>query len=79
MQFCVELMSNSAISGETVDKIELLNQIKQKLDEARSLAAQGGGALAYFIEMAVLEADEMIQKTQNPGASAKQSDQCPDL
>jgi hypothetical protein len=74
----VELMSNSAISGETVDKIELLNQIKQKLDEARGLAAEGGGVLAYFIEMAVIEADEMILKAQNPGGSANKLDQCPD-
>ena len=66
-------MSNSAISGETVNKIEMLNQIKQKLDEARGLAAQGGDVLAYFIEIAVL-ADEMIQKAQNPGGSVKRLD-----
>ncbi len=57
--------------ARSVSKIELLNQIKQKLDEARGLAAQAGGVLAYFIEMAVLEADEMIQKTQNPGGSGR--------
>ena len=67
-------MLNSAISGETVNKIEMLNQIKQKLDEARGLAAQAGDALAYFIEMAVLEADEMMHKAQNPGGSVKQLD-----
>ena len=55
-------------------KIEMLNQIKQKLDEARGLAAEVGDVLAYFIEMAVLEADEMIRKTQNPGGSLKQLD-----
>ncbi len=43
-------------------KIELLSEIKRKLDEARHLAIEAGGfTLFYFIEMALFETKETAE------------------
>ena len=50
--------------GENVRKIELVEEIKLKLDEARSLATKLDDVqvLVYFIELAIAEAGERIRK-----------------
>ena len=46
-------------------KIELLNETKRKLDEARNLATEAGGfTLFYLIEMALLETKEMTKNME---------------
>ena len=43
--------------------IELLTKIKSQLGRARELAAEGGGlTLFYFIEMAIMETDDLAKK-----------------
>ena len=43
--------------------IELLTKIKSQLDRARELAAEGGGlTLFYFIEMAIMETNDLTKK-----------------
>jgi hypothetical protein len=46
-----------------VSEIELLIRIKGQLGRVRELAAEGGGlTLFYFIEMAIMETDELTKK-----------------
>ncbi len=43
--------------------IELLNEIKRKLDQARDLAIEAAGfTLFYLIEIAIMETGEMEKK-----------------
>ena len=55
--------------GENVRKNELIEEIKLKLGEARSLSTNLDGldVLVYFIELAILEAEERIQKLSGSG------------
>jgi len=46
-----------------VSEIELLIKIKSQLGQARELAAAGGGlTLFYFIEMAIMETNELTKR-----------------
>jgi len=46
-----------------VSEIELLIKIKSQLGQARELAAEGGGlTLFYFIEMAIMETNELTKR-----------------
>ncbi len=54
--------------GGDVHDIELLYEIKRKLDQARNLAIEAGGfTLFYLIEMAILETEEMAKKREPGG------------
>jgi hypothetical protein len=56
-------------------EIVLLNEIKQKLDRARSLAIEAGGfTLFYLIEIALLEVEEMSKKHKPLGDEARRLD-----
>ncbi len=56
-------------------EIELLDQIKQKLDQTRNLAIEAGGfTLFYLIEMALLETKEMSKKPKRVGEATDESD-----
>lgn len=46
-----------------MSEIELLIKIKSQLGQARELAAEGGGlTLFYFIEMAIMETNELTKR-----------------
>jgi hypothetical protein len=46
-----------------VSEIELLTKIKSQLCRARELAVAGGGmTLFYFIDMAIMETDDLTKK-----------------
>jgi len=53
----------AAHKGVAVSEIELLIKIKSQLGLARELAAEGGGlTLFYFIEMAIMETNELAKR-----------------
>jgi len=57
-------------AGGNVHDIELLYEIKRKLDQARNLTVEAGGfTLFYLIEMAILECEEMAKKREPAGDS----------
>ncbi len=46
-------------------EIEQIDEIKRKLDQAWALAIEvGGGVLAYLVEIAILEAEDMKKNTE---------------
>ncbi len=46
-----------------MSEIELLIKIKSQLGQARELAAEGGGlTIFYFIEMAIMETNELTKR-----------------
>jgi hypothetical protein len=48
-----------------VREIEVLNTIRQKLDETRNLAIEAGAfTLFYMIQMAIMETNEMSKKLE---------------
>jgi hypothetical protein len=60
-----------AMERATVREAALLDEIKLKLDQARDLAvAAAGFGLFYFIEMAILETEEMSKNKKAAGDKA---------
>jgi hypothetical protein len=48
-----------------VSEIELLREIKTQLGKARELAVEGGGlTLFYFVDMAIMETDDLTKKAR---------------
>jgi len=68
MEACI----STHMGGGNVHDIELLNEIKRKLDQARYLATEAASfTLFYIIELAILEVGEMeTQKCRTPPARA---------
>jgi len=61
----LEACFGGRIEGDNVPDMELLKEIKHKLDEARNLATMAGGfTLFYLIEIAILETEEMAKKRE---------------
>ena len=65
------LLDQRAIERATVREAALLDEMKLELDQVRNSAVEAGGfVLFYFIEMALLETEEMSKNKKAAGEKA---------